>query len=220
MRSSRQGSPNQAYIAILAALAASWLVGNHAAGQTFELPKLFPGPPAIPLSIVIGGGDGYLYGTTNRGGGDFTSGGAIFRMALDGSAFTMLHAFSYSSDVASPNAIIISPEDGYLYGTTSAGGSPGAGTIFRMATDGSGFSVLHAFAGIGSSGPNAGVISPGNGYLYGTTVGGTVFRIALNGSSFTVLRNLSFSEWASLYVGVINPGDGYLYGTASEAFSG
>src|SRR4029077_18380020 len=72
-----------------------------------------------------------------------------------------------------------------LYGTTSLGGSPDAGTVFAINTDGTGFTTLHTFTG-GSDGayPYGGLILSGN-TLYGTASSnygpgyGTVFRLSL-----------------------------------------
>jgi uncharacterized repeat protein (TIGR03803 family) len=42
-----------------------------------------------------------------------------------------------------PAAELMQGTDGALYGTASSGGLEGVGTIFRLNTDGSGFTVLH-----------------------------------------------------------------------------
>jgi uncharacterized repeat protein (TIGR03803 family) len=57
--------------------------------------------------------------------------------------FTNLHAF-LGSDGGSPFAALV-VSGNTLYGTTKAGGSGGAGTIFRVNIDGSGFTNLHHF---------------------------------------------------------------------------
>ena len=41
---------------------------------------------------------------------------------------------------------MVQAADGFFYGTASSGGANGRGTIFRLATDGSGFQVLHTFS--------------------------------------------------------------------------
>ena len=55
-----------------------------------------------------------------------------------------------------------------LYGTTSAGGGAGLGTVFKVNTDGSGSSVLKEFIGSDGAKPYAGLTLSG-GTLYGTT---------------------------------------------------
>jgi uncharacterized repeat protein (TIGR03803 family) len=73
-----------------------------------------------------------------------------------------------------------------LYGTATSGGSSGAGTVFALRTDGTGFATLHEFCltdcNDGGS-PSAGLILLGNA-LYGTAYGGgssgngTVFSLS------------------------------------------
>src|SRR5438034_5937025 len=93
--------------------------------------------------------------------------------------FTTLHSFTAgapdfrggytNSDGAYPVAgLILSGNT--LYGTASGGGGSGAGTVFKVNTDGTGFRTLHSFVGAPSDGaqPLAGLILSGN-TLYGTT---------------------------------------------------
>lgn len=100
-------------------------------------------------SLTISGNT--LYGTT-YGGGNAGS-GTVFRLKTDGSAFTNLHSFaagSYSSvyyinrDGANPDSGLILSNN-TLYGTAYSGGTGGAGTVFSLQTDGSGFTNLHFF---------------------------------------------------------------------------
>ena len=101
-----------------------------------------------------------------------------------------------NSEGANPNAgLIIS--NNTLYGTAAAGGSSGAGTVFAVNTDGTGFRILHTFNG-GSDGANpwAGLILSSN-TLYGTAYSGgssgegTVFAINTDGTSFTNLYSFT-----------------------------
>jgi hypothetical protein len=68
--------------------------------------------------------------------------------------------------------------DGTLYGTLSDGN--GLGAVFRLSKDGSGFRIIHAFAGTsnfehpGVGHPLAGVTPGLDGALYGTTSGNTI----------------------------------------------
>ena len=91
-----------------------------------------------------------------------------------------------------------------LYGTASTGGSSGEGTVFKLNTDGSGFSTLHNFSlavdvqPINSDGinPMAGLALAGN-TLYGTAfegggaANGTVFSLTTNGGNFDTLYSFS-----------------------------
>ena len=97
-----------------------------------------------------------------------------------------MYAFSHDDALNYPNGngphaeLVLSGN--ILYGTTTAGGTTGNGTIFAVHTDGTGFTKLHNFTahtqydGINNdgSGPAGGLILAGN-ILYGTTrLGGTV----------------------------------------------
>jgi uncharacterized repeat protein (TIGR03803 family) len=81
--------------------------------------------PYAPLLNV----KGTLYGTTSSGG---TYGkGTLFRMSLTGTDEKVLHGFGHGSDGSTPLAGLIDVK-GTLYGTTSAGGKYGDGTVFAL----------------------------------------------------------------------------------------
>jgi uncharacterized repeat protein (TIGR03803 family) len=192
-------------------------------GSGFTVLHSFTGPTdgAAPYAGLIQGPDGTLYGTTYDGGAN--GGGTVFQMAPDGSGFTVLHSFTGPTDGARPYAGLIQGPDRTLYGTTFYGGTYGAGTIFQMAPDGSGFTVLYSFTGVtDGAGPYAGLIQGPDGTLYGTTYygggannGGTVFQMAPDGSGFTVLHSFAgyTTDGAGPYAGLIQGTDGKLYGT-------
>ena len=94
-----------------------------------------------------------LYGGALGGG---TNGnGTIFAINTNGTTFRVLHTFSATNtyiayqfgtngDGASPQgALVLSGST--LYGSTVWGGTNGNGTVFGINTNGTGFSVLHAF---------------------------------------------------------------------------
>ena len=93
--------------------------------------------------LIISGST--LYGMTQNGGSNDK--GTIFSVQADGSGFTLLHEFAGSSfDGQYPlGSLIMSGTT--LYGMTQNGGNNDRGTIFKIQTDGSGFTLLHAFAG-------------------------------------------------------------------------
>jgi uncharacterized repeat protein (TIGR03803 family) len=135
---------------------------------------------ANPQDALILSGD-TLYGTANSGG---SSGyGTIFAVNTDGTAFTTLYSFTGGSDGANPLAGLLLSGN-VLYGTASAGGDYGYGTVFAVNTDGTGFTTLYSFTnGSDGANPDAGVILSGN-TLYGTTMSGgsagygTLFALA------------------------------------------
>ena len=80
------------------------------------------------------------------------------------------------------------------------GGTNGQGTAFKINTDRSGFTVLHAFVGTDSDGAGPGDLLLSGGTLYGTTAYGgsldfgTVYSMDTSGNNFTVLRNFTGSN--------------------------
>jgi len=92
--------------------------------------------------------------------------------------------------------LIANPSGSTLYGTASAGGCSGNGTVFALNTDGSGFTNLHNFTGSDGAGPQASLVLSGNA-LYGTTVyggnssNGTVFALNTDGTGFTDLYSFT-----------------------------
>jgi uncharacterized repeat protein (TIGR03803 family) len=164
-----------------------------------------------------------LYGTTD-GGGAFGV-GAVFSININGTGFTNLYNFTappggppFNSDGTYPLAALIASGN-TLYGTTGGGGTSGQGTVFRVNTDGTGFTNLHSFTGAGGGDPNAGLIISGD-TLYGTTdVGGslgngTVFGISTNGTGFQILHNFSGSDGGYPGATFFSSGN-TLYGTTS-----
>src|SRR6266581_2122194 len=99
-------------------------------------------------------------------------------------------------DGAGPSAgLILSGNT--LYGTAYEGGSGGNGTVFKVNTDGTGFTTLHSFAGPDDgANPEAGLILLGN-TLYGTAAyggssgNGTVFAVGTDGTGFTNLYSFT-----------------------------
>ncbi len=166
-----------------------------------------------------------LYGTTYLGGN--TNEGTIFKLNLDGTGFMVLYDFTArsgasltNSDGAYPYAGLIL-SNGVLYGTASAGGSSGFGTVFKVNTDGTGFATLHSFNG-GSDGaePWAGLVLSGA-TLYGAAGSGgngTLFKVNTDGTGFAVLHSFSGVDGAYPIAGLVLSG-GTLYGTTWQGGS-
>jgi uncharacterized repeat protein (TIGR03803 family) len=67
----------------------------------------------------------------------------------------VLHYFyGYPIDGETPTGGLALDGAGNLYGNTITGGSGSEGTVFTLATDGSGFTLLHSFIGGPSDGDN------------------------------------------------------------------
>ena len=119
-----------------------------------------------PVAGLIQGSDHRLYGTTVQGGAN--SSGTIFALATDGTGFTVLRSVTNASDGGGPYGSLLQGSDGRLYGTTISGGPNNGGTIFALATDGTGFTVLRSLTSASDGGnPVAGLIQGSNGRLYG-----------------------------------------------------
>jgi uncharacterized repeat protein (TIGR03803 family) len=172
-----------------------------------------------------------LYGTTQLGGG--SSNGTVFAVNIAGTGFTNLHSFTARAGPSGTNSdgagsladLIVSGNT--LYGTAEFGGSSGRGTVFKLNTDGTGFTNLHSFTANLSDSyyPEAGLTFSGN-TLYGTAAyggtsgSGTVFKVNTDGTgftnlySFTALNNSTNSDGRYPDVDLILSGNA-LYGTAA-----
>ena len=188
---------------------------------------------AGPVAALVLSGTN-LYGTAESGGG--SGRGAVFAVSTNGLGFTNLHNFTGGSDGSDPVAGLTLSSN-ILYGTTTAGGSGGNGTVFAISINGTGFTNLHSFAatnnaGINSDGavPSAGLVLSGD-TLYGTAEqggssgNGTVFAVNIDGTGFTNLYSFTTtddngfnSDGANPLAGLILSGD-ILYGTSSAGGS-
>ena len=86
-----------------------------------------------PFAGLIHCADGYFYGTTFSGAG-FNTNGTIFRIntAITNNALTTLVNLDGFDGGAHPESALVLGADGSLYGTTTAGGPGGQGTVFRL----------------------------------------------------------------------------------------
>jgi uncharacterized repeat protein (TIGR03803 family) len=130
-----------------------------------------------------------LYGTAYYGG---TNGaGTVFGLNTDGTSFRTLHSFTALSNITNTDGVNPSADlllsDSTLYGTCYLGGTEGAGTLFAINTDGTGFRVLRSFGTNSHSGAGlCGLVLSGN-ILYGAG-SGTIFAINTDGTGFTNLH--------------------------------
>jgi uncharacterized repeat protein (TIGR03803 family) len=91
----------------------------------------------FPVAGLVFDAKGNLYGTTNFGGSH--SAGTVFKLAPGGAgtwAEEVIYNFGsefQAADGNEPLAGLVLDHDGNLYGTTSRGGSYGAGTVFAIA---------------------------------------------------------------------------------------
>ncbi len=179
---------------------------------------------ANPRSGLIVSGS-RLYGTAEYGG---TGGnGSVFAVNTDGTGFATLHSFAAGAPPSNlggytnfggirPDGRLVLSGNA-LYGTATGGGRFSAGTVYRVHTDGTGFTTLHDFqptpydpvndpVGTNSAGvsPSGGLVLSGD-TLYGTTKSGgrgglnglgTVFSLRTNGTGFTTLHRFDTASKA------------------------
>jgi len=181
---------------------------------------------AMPHGALVSSGN-TLYGTTVGG-----TSGTVFKVNLDGTQFTNLHSFEAISPVNQKNSDGIAPQSlilvrNTLYGTARLGGTSGSGTVFKLNTDGTGFTTLHSFTSNDGIGPSGALILSSN-TLYGTAYqggsssSGTIFAVNTDGTGFTniyIFTALSDSSYAPTNSDGAHPSGGLilwgntLYGT-------
>lgn len=140
-----------------------------------------------PRALVLGE-DGHLYGTTQNGGAGGQHFGSVFRQQLDGT-FNTIYSFPQLTTPPYAHGVgrLSLGEDGLLYGTTTSGAGD-QGTVFRIASDGSGFTVLRHFNASSEGHPTGGSLTWLDGRYYGLTSDGgsqgrgTIYRISPNGT--------------------------------------
>jgi uncharacterized repeat protein (TIGR03803 family) len=198
------------------------------------------GDGQYPSAGVILDGMGNLYGTTFQGGSHQM--GTLFKLAPTGASWaeTILYNFcaqANCADGAEPQANLVMDAAGSIYGTTSAGGNHGGGTVFRLSPTSGGWTetVLYSFCSqtncADGQSPVAGLLMDSMGNFYGTTSyggssdnrAGTVFKLSPTSTGWneTVLHSFcqdynvagNCVDGAVPLAGVIMDPAGSLYGT-------
>ena len=163
-------------------------------GSNFSVVHNFGMPDGLQPEAPLVGLNGSLYGTTSSGGRYGM--GTVFRLEPSGAGFTVIHHF-VGPDGARPHAALVQARDGYLYGTTLAGGpyQTPYGNIFRMNWTGGDFSIVHQFRSYDGAFPQSRLIEATDGALYGTTAqGGTDQRGVVFRLVFVPVRSLQPSS--------------------------
>jgi uncharacterized repeat protein (TIGR03803 family) len=176
---------------------------------------------------------GNLYGGTLSGG---TAGlGVLFELVHKSGGWKdrVLHNFpAYSGDGWNPHGPLILDQQGNIYGTTSLGGTVGAGTVFKLTRGANGLwkeTILSDFpdAFQNGGGPVAGVIFDRSGNLWGTTSGGgdptcqcgVVFKLTPGAKGkwkYTVIHRFHYTDGFDPEAGLILDSKGNLYGTTAN----
>ena len=122
-----------------------------------------------PQAAVIMDSSGNLYGTTEAEAPPATA--RFSSWPRPAARITALASFN-GTNGANPHAGLIMDSSGNLYGTTSAGGASGDGTVFELAQGSGTITTLASFNGTNGAYPSAALIMDSSGNLYGTTYGG------------------------------------------------
>jgi uncharacterized repeat protein (TIGR03803 family) len=158
---------------------------------------------AEPTSDLVMDKDGALYGTTYMGGE--SSAGTVFVLTESGGIWKekILHSFTNGGDGNYPQSGLYRSSAGDLYGTTTAGGAYGEGTVFELTQSGGKWTetVLYSFEG-GSDGaqPEGVLVQGSKGIFYGTTSEGgaggvgAVFKLSQSNGVWTESVIYSFKN--------------------------
>ncbi|MBW8864035.1 MAG: hypothetical protein JF609_03750, partial [Verrucomicrobia bacterium] len=178
------------------------------------------GDGAAPYGVLLK--NGLLYGAAQQGGS--SGNGQLFRVATNGMTFTNIHNFDgMPTDGSSPNELLQAGD--MIYGTTFGGGNTGNGVVFKMNTNGAGYTVLRHFQGVPEPQfPQAGLIINdatlyGTSYIGGSNGLGTVFKIDTNGANLVVLHNFTNNPDGMHPEGRLVLNETTLYGTTYDGGS-
>jgi len=162
-----------------------------------------------------------MYGMTYYGG--TSDQGTIFTMNANGSGFALVHSFSDAMAGEHPKGSVLI-KGPVMYGVTSRGGVHTRGVIFKLNTNGTGYTVLHEFAYNQTNGAYCygSLIMKGT-FLYGLTMSGgpylhgTIFRFNIKDASFEILHGFSDTDSNGYYpYGSLALKNGILYGMTRD----
>src|SRR6185312_11773306 len=188
---------------------------------------------AIPFGSLIADAAGALFGTAVNGGAN--NDGTVFEIkkTVAGYASTPTTLVSFNgTDGALPAGSLIADANGNLFGTTSAGGANGDGTVFEIVKTPTGYAsaptTLVSFNGADGSAPESSLIADANGNLFGTASeggangDGTVFEIKKTAGGYastpTTLVSFDGADGETPFGSLIADTNGNLFGTT--AFGG
>jgi uncharacterized repeat protein (TIGR03803 family) len=174
-----------------------------------------------PKGSLVQGPSGLIFGMTEFGGTNDQ--GVIFSYHVVSGQYKKIHDFAGTATGANPTSSLVYASDGKLYGMTRAGGTSNDGVIFRINTDGTGFTKLVDLDASSGTAPLGSLIQHADGILYGmTSTGGsnglgTIFSLAINGT-FTKLHDFNGINGKSPLGDLVSSTDGQtMYGVT---FSG
>jgi uncharacterized repeat protein (TIGR03803 family) len=212
--------------ALPAILVALW--ASLACAQTYHV-VVHLGSSGRPYGGLAQGLNGRLYSTSSGAGGA----GDVFEVTTGGNLID-LHKLAGNSQAG-----LVLATDGNFYGTTFAGGSHRAGTIFKVRHSGK-LSTLYTFCSdypscADGAEPSAPLIQARDGSFYGTTlVGGTpcsetneycgtIFKIDRTGrltTLYTFCQQPACADGNGPAGALLQASDGNFYGTTTDGGTG
>ncbi|MEJ7643326.1 MAG: choice-of-anchor tandem repeat GloVer-containing protein [Chryseolinea sp.] len=190
-------------------------------GSDFTIVYSFSDLSGVDSGGPIQATNGLIYGTTAHSGPEGY--GTIYSIQSDGSDFRILHRFapeSIGSMSFNSSGELVQGPDGSLYGTRMYGGTNSNGIVYKINSDGTGFTVLKDFKDpVSGIRPAGRVLLASDGRIYGTTFGGgssnvgTIFSLLPSGAGFTQHFSFDGSNGKNPFSALSEGSDGRLYGT-------
>ena len=147
--------------------------------------------------------------------------GVLVSSRMTAQTFTVLYSFGLTNEGSAYPLAGLTLSGHTLYGTTTSTTPFSQGTVFRVETDGTGFTTLHDFTNRYPGGPWGGALVALSDRLYGTTFffndgGGAVFAVNTDGTAFTNLLIFSPPLLGSHLFGGLVLSSNTLYGTVFD----
>lgn len=176
----------------------------------------------FPEHGVVSDREGNLYGVTAFGGA--SDNGTVYKIASDGT-FSTLYSFTGGADGGFLYGGVDVDSGGNVYGSTVDGGANGAGTVFKIAPDGT-LTTLYNFTGGADGGSPEGDMKLVGKNLYSTATNGgdpscqcgVVYQVSMGGAE-KVLHAFTSDTGGGYSAGVVNK-KGVLYGTTQSYGAG
>jgi uncharacterized repeat protein (TIGR03803 family) len=168
-----------------------------------------------PIDGVIRDSAGNLYGATGSGGA--TNVGVVYEIDTTNRE-TVLYSFTEGPDGGYPSSGVIRDSAGNLYGTTSKGGSPKYGVVYKLDTTGQETALYSFTGGNDGRGPGGGLIQDSSGNLYGAAGGGkanlgVIYEVSTSGQQTVLFTFLPKTGTGGPNGGLVRDSVGNFYGT-------